>query len=315
MKRRDNNFAIPSIFGLMMVISILSTSMNLRFLTHQKEVEYYASRNFNLDLPARLLHVKKTWNTVQKGSHIVLPNVMTRQIPVRKDDVTLLVHLSATPSKLARFLFLLHRWDGPSSVAVYVSSPEEITTFTNFCRDNIKKLVNADFHLMLEKTELDYPQNRLRELILQHTRSDYFVALDVDFMPPTKAHERLRNLIRSDVKLATTLRSKTIAVLPAFNYLRHLNDDELTDNVLPDTKKEVVRMVNKGEMNEFHMEEFEAGHGATDYKKWYTTFNERESFYFIDYVMKFEPYILGYRDEEGTLPHYWEEFRGFGYDK
>ena len=297
-----------------LVVSLVAFNwvlLNLRLAKIDKRNESIPFKS--IKLPSRLLHLKSVWDSLPIEDHLVIPNALTRTITSERDDVTLTVHLSPS-TKLQRFLFLLNRWDGPSSVAIYISRPDEIPKFLSFCKENWgnRRFRMASFHVILEKGN-EYPQNRLRELAVQFVRGS-FVALDVDHITPPRCHEKLKKMIESDKELSEALRSKTIFVLPAFEYRKILKDDELRDNVLPNNKKEVVTMVQRKELAGFHMAEFEDGQKPTNYTKWYSN-TDGSSFYFIEYGMKFEPYVLAYRDDEGNLPHYWEEFRGFGYDK
>jgi hypothetical protein len=70
-------------------------------------------------------------------------------------------------------------------------------------------------------------------------------------------------------------------------------------------------MVTKYELTPFHVSRFFPGHGPTDFDKWYSEEFDG-SWYPIEYVMRYEPYVLGYKP---GIPHYWEGFRGFGFNK
>ena len=51
-------------------------------------------------------------------------------------------------------------------------------------------------------------------------------------------------------------------------------------------------------------------HGPTNFPRYLK--NETSVFYKIEYKNVYEPYVMGYRP---GLPRYWEEFRGYGYNK
>ena len=70
-------------------------------------------------------------------------------------------------------------------------------------------------------------------------------------------------------------------------------------------------MVRTGQVAPFHAH-FKPGHTATDYQRWYTLPLTAETAYFIKYEARFEPYVLAYRH---GLAQYWENFRGFGFNK
>ena len=308
-----HNGGVLVLFGIVLV----GLRLILFALRNPTVGEFPQIRGLTIDLPIRIADLQHEWDSLQSGEHLVLPNALTRSIPVDDDDedVTLSVHLSPS-TKLPRFLFLLNRWNGPSSVAIYISDPEEIPTFIDFCKANMgnPNFLKASFHVILSKdSKLPYPQNRMMELSVQFVRGP-FLALDVDFITQPDCHTKLKALIRNDAVLADALKSRTIFVLPAFNYEKALKDEDLRDDMVPNKKEEAISMVKRGELTGFHMAEFEAGQKPTNYSKWYSH-DDGKSFFFIEYGMKFEPYVLAYRDDNGNLPHYWEEFRGFGYDK
>ena len=230
---------------------------------------------------------------------------------MEKDDITLTIHTGTTMNGFHRMLFLIHRWGGPVSVSIRVTSASEIQTLHEFVTDHLHELPQTAIHLLMESPDYEYPHNILREMALEQTETDYFVALDVDFMTVPQCHDKLKMLLKSDPAVVQALRNKTMMVLPAFNHEVHLMDDQLHDSVLPGTKEDASKMVAKHELTPFHVSRFFPGHGPTDFGKW----SKEEfdgSWYPIKYVMRFEPYVLGYKP---GIAHYWEGFRGFGFNK
>jgi hypothetical protein len=148
-------------------------------------------------------------------------------------------------------------------------------------------------------------------MAMEQTETDYFLALDVDFMTIPECHDKLRALMKADPTLVQALHNKTMMILPAFNHEFKLKDEQLQDNVLPSTKEDALKMVQRNELTPFHVARFFPGHGPTDFGKWSKQEFE-ESWYPINYVMRFEPYVLGYKP---GIPHYWQGFRGFGFNK
>jgi hypothetical protein len=256
--------------------------------------------------------LQDTWTTVTPQVGWKLPNILARRSAVAKDDdVTLTVHTGPTMSGLTRMLFLIHRWGGPVSVSIRVTSSSEIQTFHEFVTQHLDQLQQTAIHLLMETPDNKYPHNILRQMAMEETETDYFLALDVDFMTIPECHDKLRALLKTDPALVQALHNKTIMILPAFNHEFKLKDNQLQDNVLPSTKEDALKMVQRKELTPFHVTRFYPGHGPTDFDKWY-----REEFdgswYPIHYAIRFEPYVLGYKP---GIPHYWEGFRGFGFNK
>jgi hypothetical protein len=255
--------------------------------------------------------LQDTWTTVTRQVGWKLPNILPRRSKVVKDGVTLAVHTGATINGLNRMLFLIHRWGGPVSVSIRVTSSSEIQTFQEFVTQHLEPLQQTAIHLLMESRDNKYPHNILREMAMEQTETDYFLALDVDFMTIPNCHDKLQMLLRNDQTLVDALHNKTMMILPAFNHEFKLKDEQLQDSVLPSTKEDAMQMVQRNELTPFHVARFFPGHGPTDFNKWFKE-DFDESWYAINYVIRFEPYVLGYKP---GIPHYWEGFRGFGFNK
>jgi hypothetical protein len=239
-------------------------------------------------------------------------NSLPSKYHVERDMVTLATHASA--AKLEQLATQVQRWGGPVSVALYLGSPEDIATFLEFYEASGDRLQQASFHVVMEKSSLKYPHNVMRNMALDNVESDYFLALDVDFMTSVDCHEKLHTLIKSDDKTRENLRAKTLFVLPAFE--RFNIGRELSPDVLPDNKTDVQRMHKEGNVSGFHVDNFPDGHGPTNFTKW-LSIREGEKIsdlvsYPIEYAPRFEPYVLGYKH---GAPRYWPYFRGFGMNK
>jgi len=87
-----------------------------------------------------------------------------------------------------------------------VKREDEVHDLIDFVRANQEAFHNASFHVYAEndqeKIQLGYPQNILRNIALEQSATDYFVALDADLFTEIDRHKRLVNLLRSreDIK-------------------------------------------------------------------------------------------------------------------
>jgi glycosyltransferase-like protein LARGE len=196
------------------------------------------------------------------------------------------------------------RWGGPVSAAVYFSKESHWTKFLTFIVLNDFFLQSTAFHAYVERNSaLEYPHNILRNLAMDQLQTDYFLALDVDFVTERDCYSRLVNLVRTDLSVKHALQSKTFLVLPAF--------ESFADNAtVPESKREVLSMVEGGQASPFHIESFKPGHQPTNFDRWYS--NETGALYDIQYDRKFEPYVIGQRY---GFPRYWDAFRGYHYTK
>lgn len=262
------------------------------------------------------------------------------------EDIVLATHVSG--HKFDVLLIQLDRWAGPASVAVYLTSAQEISTFFSFvARYRQERLRQTTFHVALEQrassspsssTEDEkplYPHNILRNVALETIESDYFVALDVDFIPSPNAHDQLMHYLHQppsdhgemeESRFRQELRSKRMFVLPAFELFPREGEQYATADMLPDNKRQLIDMVQSEKLVPFR-KSAPVGHSLTDFNRWLgmppssETNNNNNSSSLFYYELPFkgtkrrevwEPYVVGYRP---GIPRYWEDFRGYGFDK
>jgi hypothetical protein len=193
------------------------------------------------------------------------------------------------------------------------------------------------FHVLLERsttTGLAYSHNRLRNMLLHYSRYDYFVALDVDFIPTRNIYKGLLEMIRQPPALLAPpppgidnktdsdsdsdsdnimndvvqmLHRHTVFVLPSFHMDPLENHTFATPDMLPQNRDELLQMYKNGTVQDYTKRKL--SHGATGY---YHYTKVKEPYYKIHPNRYFEPYVLGYRR---GIPNYWEDFRGFGFNK
>lgn len=255
--------------------------------------------------------------------------VLPRRKTIARNGVTVASHGGA--DRFNRLRFMILRWNGPVSLAVYLSTRDQIQFFLEFYDRHWDDYAFTDVHLVLEKvnpeSKFEYPHNILREIALDNVQTDYFLTLDADFVTQANASRAISEIIRTDTDLKNALHHKTLMVLPAFNRNLKLNDLVNETNVfeigskrLPTTRDRVKRGCQLGAMEPFHVFKFWEGHGPVNYAHWLgvdnaTNFTDQDSsFYKIQYETGFEPYVLGYR-RSIEIPHYWKGFRGFGFNK
>ena len=158
-------------------------------------------------------------------------------------------------------------------------------------------------------------------LAISQLETDFFVALDVDFVTNVGAYGQLRNLLDVYPTLLDVLRNKTLLVLPAFESSKYnvttknaTGHEVITQQVktleAPLDKKAMIQEVDAGIVEPFHLKQFPPGHGPTRFPIWFD--NRTGPLYPIEYNRKFEPYVLAYRH---GLPRYWTGFRGYFFNK
>jgi hypothetical protein len=249
-----------------------------------------------------------TGNGRQKVKPAVLKNIIRRKHLLDREDIVLATHV--TTNKLKTLLTQLKYWNGPASAAVYIQSQKDIDSFINFRNENGQLLHDTSFHFVMEKTDMAYPHNTLRNVAMESVESDYFLALDVDFIPmPESCHEILVKTLKNKSSEFTKNR-KRLFVLPAFQLFPAKNETHTNENMLPKSKEEFLKKIEKKEMSIFHADDFSAGHAATNYRRWQNNYlKQPPDNYFYDLKGKklkfanFEPYVIAYKP---GIPRYWE---------
>lgn len=241
-------------------------------------------------------------NNDRRIQPLVLQNIIPRAVgSLTKNDIVLATHMST--QKFDNLVAQLKHWNGPASVAIYIGSLEDVDRLVGSIDKYRQVLHQTSIHLVVEKTELPYPFNTLRKVAMESIESDYFLAMDVDFVPfPADCH----------TKLLTTLsrfqdKKKTLFVLPAFSVFPTKEKEYATPDMFPASKEHVVNLVKSKKMGQFRELVFPQGHRPTLYPTWLGNTNASSDTYSISLTKEasrsFEPYVLGYKP---GIPRYWE---------
>jgi hypothetical protein len=99
--------------------------------------------------------------------------------------------------------------------------------------------------------------------------SDYFVALDVNFIPaPQNSYEGLVSLLQSNRSVRDELReNRRLFVVPAFELFAQDGHTQASEDMLPHSEEEVAEMVKNQAMQPFE-KGFAKGHRATNFPRW-----------------------------------------------
>lgn len=273
----------------------------------------------------------------RKGStnHMILSNLISRRapndnpsehknMPLYPEEIVLVTHGSIF--KLDIFLTQLDYWRGPVSLALHINEgDEQIEILETFIDQHHDQMQNVSVHLYMEYTNLastestppPYPHNILRNLAMDECESDFFVAIDIDFIPgPLDCYTSLQKTLNANNRMiARAMKTlKMIYVLPAFELLAPTGEKSAVPAQLPSSKQQLRRQVDANLTEPFHHKRYADGHGPSNFEKWYTYDDSRSSKtnYGIDYRPGFEPYTLAYRP---GIPRYWDGFRGYGFNK
>jgi hypothetical protein len=256
------------------------------------------------------------WNHIPEpteeipAQQLELTNFIPSKQRYPQDDVVMITHTST--NKYTNLLIQIQWWGGPTDVAIYINKEEDIQALAAFLESSRADLVSTTFHIVMEKTAFGYPHNILRNLVLEHLKSDYFVAMDADFVTSPNAHGNLHKLIKANRDgIRDQLQQKSIFVLPAFELLAPPGADSPTEDMIPRNRNHVLEQLNQKSLLPFHAKWH--GHTPTNYDQWVNmSSTSTQTSFPIKYEVFFEPYVLGYKH---GMPRYWKNFRGFGYNK
>lgn len=209
-------------------------------------------------------------------------------------DVTLVAQLSM--DRLQMLVGLLEHWDGPASIAVYLSDAEAYQ-LTSFLQETsvLSRRKDVAYHVVYKEGSF-YPVNYLRNVALENAATDYVYLSDIDFLPMYGLYETLRQAIVGQGSM-----DRKALVVPAFETQRYRFE-------FPKSKAELVNMLDTGQLFVFRQDVWAKGHVATDYDKWRTA----AAPYSVGWRPDFEPYIVVSRRQ---VPGYDTRFLGFGWNK
>lgn len=248
-------------------------------------------------------------------------------------DVTLVTQLSF--ERLYMLEGQCDVWNGVISAAVYIAllNGKVVTVELNSNQDprltdiseveakfkqfhqlaEAKGLCKLDLQLVSQTVESIwlsalYPVNAMRNRALANARTDAVLLLDVDFWPSAELSELMQKPAKYE-SLMKTLQGGAAIVLPAYE-TGDAGDIgvEVAREAVLEGKDAAVKMFWDGRIKAFHTDRYEAGHRATDYKKWLKAVRP----YNIEYEEGFEPYVIISRKH---VPWYDERFVGYRKNK
>ena len=211
------------------------------------------------------------------------------------NDVTLVAQLSM--DRLQMVEALCQHWEGPISLAMYMSD-SEVQQFLGYAQTSeiLGERKNIGYHIVYREGPF-YPINHLRNVALQQVNTPFVFLTDVDFLPMFGLYEYLK---RSVAAMGLESSSKKALVVPAFETQRYRIS-------FPKTKAELLSMLDMGTLFTFRYHVWTKGHAPTNYANWRTATTP----YRITWEPDFEPYIVVKRD----ISEYDPRFVGFGWNK
>ncbi|XP_074602877.1 xylosyl- and glucuronyltransferase LARGE2s-like [Brevipalpus obovatus] len=211
------------------------------------------------------------------------------------NDVTLIAQLSV--DRLQMVESLCKHWEGPVSLALYMSDSEVQQFFTYITNSPVlRDRRNIGFHIVYKEGD-SYPINHLRNIALRQVKTPFVFLTDVDFLPMFGLYTYLK---RSILTMDLSNNPKRALIIPAFETQRYRID-------FPKSKADLIKMLDLGTLFTFRYHVWTIGHAPTDYQRWRTATTP----YRIQWERDFEPYIVVSKD----VVDYDVRFVGFGWNK
>ncbi|KRX26823.1 Glycosyltransferase-like protein LARGE1 [Trichinella nelsoni] len=262
---------------------------NCKLETAKPSVENISN---NYDSFTNLCLPFKTASNLMHRMHLYFGNVV--QFDLKLNDVTLLTQLSF--DRLVSLNRLLIQWTGPIIAVLYLTDAEAFQLATFMENDFLNIRNNVIIHVVYKEGNL-YPVNKLRNIALQSSITPFVFMNDIDFVPATGLYEHLLQILPQQ---GDAIASKKAYIVPAFEvYSYHV--------IIPESKTDLLKSLDSGEIHIFRSKEWVKGHLATDYDRWRNALEP----YKIAWSTDFEPYFVVRRD----VPLYDERFVGFGWNK
>jgi len=238
-------------------------------------------------------HLMKASGNIVYRSHIFYMPYCTNNYS--DYEVTLVAQLSV--DRLHMLEQIVNHWKGPISFALYLTDPES-QTFVEFydSSDLLKSRCDVGYHIVFKEGQF-YPVNYLRNIALDQAPTEYVFLSDIDFLPSYGISTTLQDSIR----IMNIKDLRRVLIVPAFESQRYKSTG------FPETKAELVKKLDLGELFTFRFHDWPSGHAATNFIKWRTSTTP----YSVKVSKDFEPYIVAKKN----IVRYDTRFVGFGWNK
>ena len=265
--------------------------------------------------------------TVVQGGGVMLGENLTAftafaraRREVAREEITLVTQISYDPAKMVRLVEAARRWEGAVSVSVLLNASNgELAELVDLAADIVRyqeALAGTSFHVVYGESRL-YPFNHLRNVAMNAVDSNFAFLVDVDLVPSPGLREGLHKWMRDTrPELEDWVQNgKGVLVIPAFEQTKeefmqkgvHAYAEAVEQ--LPKSTSELAILYDEGRITMFH-ERFKAGHGPTDYSKW---FSKPIQSYEIQYSRGYEPYVVV--GVHGLQPQFNGKMMGWGKNK
>ncbi|CAH1790992.1 unnamed protein product [Owenia fusiformis] len=266
------------------------------------------SENFIVECPEKTAIVSKTMKFRITNFTLNPQNISS------VETITLVTQ--ATIDRLDMMLDILPFWNGPVSIAIYISAvyihsdmQERGVNFDEHIKQKFRNVKHRCEITILYGAYLNekYPINTLRNYAIQSVQSEFMLLSDADFLPSIDFQINATAVIKQHLQSDTwrPYINKTAFVAPAFAYLKNpfKNPD------FPKSKSKVRQLYREGSIETFNGQTSD-NQRSTEYIKWFYT---NYSYEVQKYQVKYEPYVVIRKHSE--IPLFNENFVAYGMNK
>ena len=288
--------------------------------------------------------VKRPHILDSSGVYFVIPNVVSRQWNDSDDSREVSLCLHTTANHLYHLKELTQAWEGPISVSVFTFGKDVpfaiySIVYLHSCVEHVRDTVSfhivfpvaqaaanlasvskfnfncsAVDYLKLDRgrdnyaiSNMQYPNNILRNVAITNSKSEYILVLDIDMVPSKHLHKQFIDFIkRQGSSKNGNQNDMTVYVLPSF--------ESQKEDFVPKTKQILLNDWKSREVRPFYSEICWKCQRVTDYEQWRNSqlLEFMDVAYYVDWEDPWEPFYIAKRT---SLPLYDGRFKQYGFNR
>ncbi|RCH91069.1 hypothetical protein CU098_009924 [Rhizopus stolonifer] len=229
-----------------------------------------------------------------EGTHALVSTEATRRLSFQRTydaatqepnpaEVTFIT--TTTPETWKELVQFAKHWNGPISATLHVSKNEETSSMLAEYKSTPELFNHVDLHLVQtpQKTaSILIPLNVERNLARIYARSNHVSDIPVNTIIATDLR---RTILKHLTEYTELLRKGDMLVIPTFAY----NENAHIAARVPQTKKELVGLVEKEKVLGLYDAHFALNQGPTDLDTWK---NANDIYKVTQYTMEYEPIVI-----------------------
>ncbi|KAI8080452.1 velvet factor-domain-containing protein [Thamnidium elegans] len=206
-----------------------------------------------------------------------------QQVP---NDLDVTIITTSTPETWKDLVKLAENWNGPISATLHISKFEKTSIKAKIeaeYRSKPELYNNVDLHLVetpsiKQSVSIMVPLNVERNLARVYARSDHVCDLPLNTILATDVRQ---TLVNNQLKYAELMKGGDMLVIPTF---KHINGNEA-----PQTKKELVGLIQGEKSLALYDAHFDLNQGPTDFETWKSA---NKLYKVVKYSMEYEPIVI-----------------------